>query len=132
MDEPYTRVPLIRLWDILFVPLQGEITDDVAAALSTQVLERIHETGASGLVLDITGLWMVDSHLCAVLSNIASAAALVGAKTIISGMSPEIATTLQTMGAELRGARTALTVEEALEALGVRVERVDKSRRRRR
>ena len=93
---------------------------------------RIYLTGASGLVLDITGLWMVDSHLCAVLSNIASAAALVGAKTIISGMSPEIATTLQTMGAELRGAQTALTVEEALEALGVRVERIGRTRRRRR
>jgi rsbT antagonist protein RsbS len=120
MTETFARVPLIRLWNVILVPLQGELGDEAAARLTDDVLESIHRTGAAGLVLDITGLWMVDSHLCAVLTNLATAAGLVGAKTVISGMSPEIAMTLQAMGAELRGATTALSVEGALERLGIR------------
>jgi hypothetical protein len=65
---------------------------------------------------------MVDSHLCAVLSGLASSAKLMGTPTVICGMSPEIALTLQTMGIELKGVESALTVEEAFAALGLRVE----------
>lgn len=119
MEEPYARVPLIRLWNVVLVPLQGELGDEAAARLTDDVLDCIHRTGAAGLVLDITGLWMVDSHLCSVLTSLATAAGLVGSRTVISGMSPQIALTLQTMGAELRGATTALTVESALESLGI-------------
>ena len=119
MEETYTRVPLIRLWNVVLVPLQGELGDEAAARLTDDVLECIHRTGAAGLVLDITGLWMVDSHLCAVLTSLATAAGLVGSRTVISGMKPQIALTLQTMGAELRGATTALSVESALESLGI-------------
>jgi rsbT antagonist protein RsbS len=74
-------------------------------------------------VIDVTGVWMIDSHLCAVLSHLASCARLMGTRTIISGLSPEIALTLQTMGVELQSMQTALTVEQALEMLGLRVVR---------
>src|SRR5512143_3338114 len=103
------RLPIIRLWDRVLVPLQGEITDELA-----EVLKAIHQSGAVGLVLDLTGVWIMDSHLCAVLSNLAASAKLMGTPTIISGLSPEIAMTLQTMGVELHAVRTALSLEQAL------------------
>jgi rsbT antagonist protein RsbS len=71
-------------------------------------------------VIDITGLWIVDSHLCAVLSQLSSAAALMGAKTFISGMKPDIALALETMGVQLKGVSTTLDLEDALELLGIR------------
>jgi len=74
-----------RVLDLLLVPLQGDMTDDMASRLVTEVLDRIHKSGSLGLMIDITGLWLVDSHLCSVLSQLASAASLMGARTMISG-----------------------------------------------
>jgi rsbT antagonist protein RsbS len=120
LDKAYTRVPIIKLWHMLLIPLQGEMTDELADQLTNEVLDRIHQLGCSGLVIDITGLWLVDSHLCAVLSQLSSAAALMGAQTFISGMKPDIALTLETMGVELKGVSTTLGLEDALELLGVK------------
>jgi rsbT antagonist protein RsbS len=119
LDQGYTRIPIIKLWHMLLIPLQGEMNDELANQLTNEVLDRIHQLGCSGLVIDITGLWLVDSHLCAVLSQLSSAAALMGAKTFISGMKPDIALTLETMGVELKGVSTTLGLEDALTLLGV-------------
>jgi rsbT antagonist protein RsbS len=119
MNESYDRIPIIKLWNLLLIPLQGEMNDSLAHQLTGEVLDRIHQLGCSGLVIDITGLWLVDSHLCAVLSQLSSAAALMGARTFISGMKPEIALTLETMGVQLKGVSTTLDLEDALELLGV-------------
>ncbi len=119
--QTYERIPIIRLWQILLVPLQGEVTDSLAEKLTAEVLARVHAEEVSGLVIDITGLWLVDSHLCAVISRIAESAALMGAQTYLSGMKPDVALTLETMGIELRGARSTRSLDEALEALGVRL-----------
>lgn len=121
MTTELRRLPIIKLWNRIVVPIQGEITDDHAEQLSQEVLREIHESGARGLVLDLTGVWIMDSHLCSVLSNLALAAKLMGTPTIISGLSPEIAMTLQTMGVELVAVRTALSLEHALTMLGLEV-----------
>jgi rsbT antagonist protein RsbS len=119
------RLPIINLWDRILVPIQGDVTDDLAEHLNTEVLRAIHESGAKGLVIDLTAVWIMDSHLCAVLSNLASAAALMGTPTILSGLSPEIAMTLQAMGVELEAVRTALTLEQALTMLGLEVRKAE-------
>jgi rsbT antagonist protein RsbS len=125
MDHIYNRIPIIKLWHLLLVPLQGELTDDLAGQLTNEVLDHIYKLGCSGLVIDITGLWLVDSHLCAVLSQLSSAASLMGARTFISGMKPDIALTLETMGVELKGVSTTLDLESALALLGIRSPSLD-------
>jgi rsbT antagonist protein RsbS len=119
MDEAYNNIPIIKLWHLLLVPLQGEMTDEVASRLMSEVLERIYRDGSSGLVIDITGLWIIDSHLCSVLSQISDAASLMGAQTVICGMKPEIALTLETMGVHLDNITSSLDLEGALSLLGV-------------
>lgn len=125
MSMELRRLPIIKLWDRIVVPIQGEITDELAGQLSQEILREIHVSGAHGLVLDLTGVWIMDSHLCSVLSNLASAARLMGTPTIISGLSPEIAMTLQTMGVELESVQTALSLETALAMLGLDVRRAE-------
>jgi rsbT antagonist protein RsbS len=104
------------------------MTDDMASRLVADVLERIHEEGSSALIIDITGLWLVDSHLCAVLSQLAAAASLMGAETIISGMKPEIAMALETMGIGLNNVTPTLDLETALDALGVQRRQTDRKK----
>jgi rsbT antagonist protein RsbS len=113
------RIPVIQLWQRIVVPLQGDVTDETAAFLVDDVLRTIRDTSAAGLVIDVTGMWTMDSHLCHVIANLAAAARLMGTPTVICGMSAPIAMTLQTMGADFRLAQTALTLEDALERLGV-------------
>ena len=119
------RLPIINLWDRILVPIQGDVTDDLAEQLNSEVLRVIHESSAKGLVIDLTGVWIMDSHLCSVLSNLASAARLMGTPTILSGLSPEIAMTLQAMGVALDAVQTALTLEQALTMLGLEVRRAE-------
>jgi rsbT antagonist protein RsbS len=120
------RLPVISVWNHILVPLQGEISDAIAERLVDQVLDTIRDTGAEGLIIDLTGIWMVDSHLCAVLSRLAAAARLMGAHSIMCGMNAQVAITLQTMGIDMEAVRTALTLEEAFKSLGIgRLERKD-------
>lgn len=120
MDPTVQRVPILRLKRRLLVSIQGDITDDVAQRLSDEILGLLHDEGAQGLVLDVTGVWTMDSHLCSVLSRLAESARLMGTATVVSGLSPEIAQTLQTMGIDLE-IESASTVERALTLLGLEV-----------
>jgi len=113
------RLPVINVWNHILVPLQGEISDAIAEKLVDQVLDTIRDTGAEGLIIDLTGIWMVDSHLCSVLSRLAAAAKLMGAHSLMCGMNAQVAITLQTMGIDMEAVRTALTLEEAFKSLGI-------------
>jgi rsbT antagonist protein RsbS len=120
MNRELDRLPIISAWNQILVPLQGEISDPLAERIREQILETIRNTGAEGLIIDITGVWMMDSHLCSVISNIAASARLMGTECVICGMSAQIALTLHAMGIDLGNVRTALTLEEAFASLGIR------------
>ena len=116
------RVPVIQLWDFLLVPLQGDITDSRAEQLRSTVLQRIEVAGARALIVDASGLVLVDSHLCALLADLARAARLMGAQTILSGLDPGVAQTLMEMGVELSGIEAVTTLERAFTRVGIRYE----------
>ena len=117
--ETFAKIPTIRIWDLVLVPLQGEISDDHAANMSQDVLQEIHETETRGLILDVTGLWLLDSHMCSVLSRLATSASLMGVETYLCGLSADIAMTLQSMRLDLHGVTTVSTLEQAFENLDV-------------
>ena len=87
------------------------------------MLRRISLRGAEGLLIDASGIWIVDSHLCAGIGRLATAASIMGVPSVLCGLSAEVVMTLQTMGFELNEVKTATTLERALEALGVVVQR---------
>jgi rsbT antagonist protein RsbS len=120
MSDGTHVIPVIELWGQLLVPLQGELGDRQMDDLQTNVLERIRDRGAEGVVIDASGVWMMDSHLCAVLGRLAGAARLMGARAVLCGLGPDVVMTLQSMGIDLEGVDTALGLEAALELLGVR------------
>ncbi|PRQ01074.1 RsbT antagonist protein RsbS [Enhygromyxa salina] len=118
MDD-INYVTCIPLWDCLLVPLHGDVSDTHADQLVTEVLERIQKDESFGVLVDLSGVWTLDSHLCATLARLALAARMMGAKTVLSGMKPEIAMTLEAMGIELRGIETVATLEDALGSMGI-------------
>jgi rsbT antagonist protein RsbS len=113
------NVTCIPLWDCLIVPLHGDVSDSHADELVTEVLERVQRDQCFGVLVDLSGVWTLDSHLCSVLARLALAAKMMGAKTVLSGMKPDIAMTLEAMGIELRGIETVATLEDALGSMGI-------------
>ena len=124
-EDTSTPVPIIRLWDSLLVPLQGDLTDAQATMLSADVLRNIERRGCSALIIDASGLWLVDSHLCSVIADLARSASLMGTRTILSGLQPEVALTLLAMDVTLDGIETCLNLEQALESIGIVAPRSD-------
>jgi rsbT antagonist protein RsbS len=118
---PVEKIPIIELWGQLVVPLQGDVSDAQMRALEVAVLERVRERAPAGMVLDVSGVEMMDSHLCAVLSRLATAARLMGTRAVIAGMSPPMALTLEALDLDLGGVATATGLESALEDLGLEV-----------
>lgn len=120
MSETRPTIPVLKIWDQLLVALQGDVSDRQADDLSRSVLTRIRHVDVTGLILDVTGVLTLDSHLCAVLAKLAASARLMGVRSVLCGLTPEVVMTLQAMDIELEEIETMGTIEEALEAAGIR------------
>ena len=56
-------IPILRLWEILAVPLQGDVSDAQADRLTDRVLDIVQVGSARALLIDLSGVSVVDSHL---------------------------------------------------------------------
>jgi rsbT antagonist protein RsbS len=113
------RVPVLKIGDILLVSIQIDLDDQTALQLQEDLSDRIVETGAHGVVIDISALEIVDSFIGRMLSTIAAVSRVLDAETVVVGMRPAVAITLVELGLSLNGVRTALNVDKALEILAV-------------
>jgi rsbT antagonist protein RsbS len=85
--------------------------------LQDDLSHRIVETGAHGVIIDISALEIVDSFIGRMLSTIAAVSRVLDAETVVVGMRPAVAITLVELGLSFKGVRTALNVDRALEIL---------------
>ena len=113
-------IPVLRVGYTLLATIHIELRDAIAEAFQEDVLATIEKSGARGLVIDISGLDMVDSYVARVLADTARMAKLMGTETVIVGIRPEVAATLVRMGYSMTGVRTALNVDEGLTLLPAR------------
>lgn len=111
-------IPILRIGPTLLATVHVELHDAVADAFQADVLTAIELGGATGLVIDISGLDIVDSYVARVLAETGRMAKLMGSDTILVGMRPEVAATLVRMGYTMEGVRTALNLDDGLGLLG--------------
>ncbi len=110
-------IPILEMDDLLLVSIQVDMHDRLAMTLQEGLTARIAETGARGVLIDISSLEIVDSFIARMLATIAGTADVLGAETVVVGMRPAVAITLVELGLTLRGTRTALTLELGIELL---------------
>lgn len=115
------NIPILRIGSILITTIHIELDDAVADAFQADVLQAIESTTAKGLVIDISGLQLVDTYVARILAETGRMARLMGTKTVLVGMRPEVAATLVRMGYGLDGVHTALDLGQGLLQLGVRI-----------
>jgi methyl-accepting chemotaxis protein len=107
--------PVTKIWDgVLFAPIGGIVDSKRSVDIMNKALSSIADTRASTLLLDISGVAVVDTAVANHLIKIAKAAVLMGCKTIISGISPAIAQTIAELGIDLGSIQTTSTIESAL------------------
>ena len=115
------RIPILKLGRALLVSIQVDMHDRLATALEEDLSAKIVATRASGVLIDISGLDIVDSFMGRMLDNIAAVSRILDADTVVVGMRPAVAITLVELGLELTGIRTALNVERGMELLRTRL-----------
>ena len=113
-----SRIPIIKLYDNLIVSIQVALSDRLVMQIKDDITEEIDRTGAKGLIIDVSGIDVMDSYISRAIRDIGLIARLMGVRTVICGMDPMIAMTLVEMGLDLTGARSALNLEAAIELLG--------------
>lgn len=111
------RTPIIRLGDTLLVTLQEALHDTRAVELQDDITRALERSGAGGLLIDVSVLDIVDSFMGRMLNSIAAMARLMGARTVIAGVQPQVAITLTELGLRLEGVKTVLSVERGLVSL---------------
>jgi rsbT co-antagonist protein RsbR len=121
--------PVVKLWDgILALPMIGTLDSARTQIVMETLLQRIVESGSGIAIIDITGVPTVDTLTAQYLLKTVTAARLMGAECIISGIRPQIAQTIVHLGVDLGDVTTKATMADAfaiaLERTGRVVRRV--------
>ncbi len=107
--------PVSKVWDnVLILPVIGTLDSQRTQVMMENLLEKIVETGCTIAILDITGVPTVDTQVANHLLKTVTAARLLGAECIISGISPAIAQTIVHLGIDLSSIRIKATLQDAM------------------
>ncbi len=110
-------IPIIRLYGVLLVAIQVELSDTLVKSLRSDLGSKIQRGGVRGVILELSGVDTFDTYIARSLRDIAQIARLMGVRTVITGLDPAIAITLVEMGMQLEGVATTVSLEDALDLL---------------
>ncbi|GAE28899.1 STAS domain-containing protein [Halalkalibacter hemicellulosilyticus] len=116
------RIPILKLSHYLLVSVQVELDDQTALQFQEDLLNKIHNEGSLGVVIDLTSVDMIDSFIAKVLGDVVDMSGLMGAKVVLTGIQPAVAITLIDMGIKMQNVETALDLEQGLEKLQLELE----------
>ncbi|HZF50889.1 MAG TPA: AAA family ATPase [Polyangiaceae bacterium] len=108
--------PVIPITDeIIVMPLIGTVDRERAQQVLSAALEGVQRHRAQVLILDITGIKQIDTNVAGTLLGVAGALRLLGAEAVLTGIAPDIATTLVGLGVELSSFMTKGTLQSGMD-----------------
>ncbi len=113
----FFKIPIIRLYGNLIVTIQVELSDAVMRQLKEDLTREVERTDAHSLIIDLTGVELMDSYISRAVRDLSVIAKLMGVRAAVCGMRPMVAMTLVEMEMELEGIVTALSLEKAIEKM---------------
>jgi rsbT antagonist protein RsbS len=110
-------VPILKQGAILIASVQSALTDSDAERLRYDLMDRVSQFRAQGIIVDVTAIDVMDSFAARSLRTIAHMTRLRGAETVIVGLQPEVAFAMVQLGLAFDDMNTALDLEEGLALL---------------
>jgi rsbT antagonist protein RsbS len=107
-------IPIIHLYGTLIVSIQVEITDALVVALKEDLAQELRARDVDGVIIEVSGADIIDSYIARCIRDIGVMSRLMGARTVLVGLDPAMASTLVDMGMLLGEVQTALNLETAL------------------
>ena len=117
------RAPILKLGETLIVSVQEALMDADLVGLRDELVADVKKYRANCVVIDVTVLDVLDSFAARTLRHIAQMTQLLGARTVIVGIQPDVAFAMVQLGLTLEGTDTALDLEDALSLLDIKVDR---------
>jgi rsbT co-antagonist protein RsbR len=107
--------PIMEVWDkILCLPIVGVIDSMRSAEMTDALLRSVVSAGAHSVIIDITGIEIMDTRTADHFVRMAKAVGLLGANCVLTGINPQIAQTIVHMGIDMAGVRTHRSLRDAL------------------
>jgi rsbT antagonist protein RsbS len=110
-------VPVLRVGDTLLVTLQGDLDDATVIRIEERLTHEVARTRATGMLIDVSALDIVDSFIARVLARLVAMIRLLGAQAAVVGIQPAVAITLVELGVPMGHLDTALNAEQGLALL---------------
>lgn len=116
-EAALSKVAMYVTRGCLVVPIQVELRDELVLQIQGDILERINKTGIKGVIIDVSGVAVIDSPLGRGIFDTARMASLLGAKTVITGLRPGVAASLIDLDFDIKDVATAVSLEEGFRLL---------------
>ena len=113
------RVPILKQGQCLIASVQSELTDSEWKELRDDLLARVGTQRCTSVLVDVTGMSVVDSFAGKMLGTLGDMVRLRGARTVVVGLQPEVAFSMVQLGLHLGGMTTAVDLEDGLARLGL-------------
>jgi len=119
------RIPILKIGNILIASIQVALHDASAVQFKDDLLQKVHDTKARGVIIDLTAIDVVDSFIGRMIADIASMSGLMGTRVVLTGLQPAVAITLVELGLELPRVLTALNLEKGLDVMRRHTNEID-------
>jgi len=111
----------------LIVPIQIELYDETILQIQRDILEKVKSTGIKGVIIDVSGVEIIDSFFAQAICDTARMTYMLGATTVLTGLKPEIAASLVDLDIEFKDVQTAMNLEAGYQRLEPLVELKEES-----
>jgi rsbT antagonist protein RsbS len=117
-EKKFTDLSIHISQGCLVVPIQGDIDDERMKSIQKQILEGVENSGVKGVVIDVSGVRLIEPYHARIIDNTAKMIYLLGAKTVLTGMKPGVAISLTDSNFDFKEIyETAGTFEEGVKKL---------------
>ena len=106
-------IPLQIAQNCVVASIQIDLTQELWQQLRQDLLEKLHTSKASGVIIDVSGLEIIDLTDFTELRNLIAMVAMMGVKTVISGLKPGVISALVDLDANIDGINAVLNLDDA-------------------
>lgn len=116
-SEAVSRIPLQLAQECVVASIQVDLDDRVLRAFRDELLEFVRASEARGVILDLSGVQVMDAVEFGALRATMRMASLMGAVTVVSGLQPGVVSALIDLGADTHGVEATATLDDAFQRM---------------